>query len=258
MILTGRRFELVTLVVICVIIYYFIYRSRKGRVPEIRTLPAIDALEEAVGRAVELGKEVHYTTGLSGLDTAFAPQTIAGLSIMQRVTRICGELSVPIRYTAARSYMIPIAEDMIRAGYRYGGVPEKYSPNMVVYVGENQSAFQASVVSYLMAEKPAVNMMFGGITAEAIQTLGAGAVAGSMQFAGTARMFYFPFITLLCDYSLIGEELFAAASTVSGSEVEKGTIMGQDISKFVIIGLLVLGIILTTMGTGLFNQLINL
>ena len=256
MILIGRRFELITLFTICAIIYYFIQRSRNGNAPNIRPLPAINALKEAVGRAEEQGKMVHFTTGLSGLETDLAPQTIAGLSIMQRVARICGELSVPIRYTASRSYMIPIAEDIIRSGYSHSAVEPPFS-DTVVYVGENQSAFQASVVSYLMTGKAAVNMMFGGVMAEAINTLGAGAVAGCMQFAGTARMFYFPFIALLCDYSLIGEELFAAASTVTGNDVEKGTIKGQDISKFLIIALLSLGILLTTMGSALFRELIN-
>jgi hypothetical protein len=106
-----------------------------------------------------------------------------------------------------------------------------------------------------MESKPATNFMFGGITAEAVQTLGAGAVAGSMQFAGTARMFYFPFILCLCDYSLIGEELFAAAAVVSGESAQLGVIKGQDVSKFVVLALLILGIILGTMGNGLFAEL---
>jgi len=160
-----------------------------------------------------------------------------------------------MRYTATRSYMIPIAEDIIKTGYLSCGRPELFTPDTVVYVGESQPAFQASVVSYLMDEKPATNFMFGGITAEAIQTLGAGAVAGSMQFAGTARMFYFPFILCLCDYSLIGEELFAAAAAVSGESAQLGVIKGQDVSKFVVLALLILGIILGTMGNGFFAEL---
>ena len=257
MFVAGRRFELIILVVICVTICFFIERAKRGKVPEIRPLPALQALDEAVGRSVELGKSVHFSTGVSGLNNAFAPQTIAGLAIMNRVAKLCGEYAVPMRYTACRSYMIPIAEDMIKSGYIFGGRPEMYSPDMVVYVGEAQTAFQAAVVSYLMGEKPAVNFMFGGVQAEAIQTLGAAAVAGCMQFAGTARMFYFPFISMLCDYSLIGEELFAGAAAVSGETIQLGTIRGQDVCKFLVLALLMLGIILTTAGTALFTTLIG-
>ncbi len=257
MFVAGRRFELIVLVAICMLMYYFIERAKRGVVPEIRPIPALQAFDEAVGRAVELGRPVHFSTGMSGLDNAFAPQTIAGLSLMRGVATLCGKHEVPMRYTATRSYMIPIAEDIIKTGYISSGRPELFSPDAVVYVGESQPAFQASVVSYLMDERPATNFMFGGITAEAIQTLGAGAVAGSMQFAGTARMFYFPFILCLCDYSLIGEELFAAAAAVSGESTQLGVIKGQDFSKFVVLALLVLGIILTTMGTSLFADMIG-
>jgi len=257
MFVVGRRFELIVFVVICLTMYFFIERAKRGKVPEIRPLPALQALDEGVGRAVELGSSVHFTTGVSGLADAFAPQTIAGLAIMNKVAKVCGEYAIPMRYTACRSYMIPIAEDMIRSGYAFGGRPEMYSDDMVVYVGEAQTAFQAAVVSYLMDEKPAVNFMFGGVQAEAIQTLGAAAVAGCMQFAGTARMFYFPFILCLCDYSLIGEELFAAAAAVSGENIQLGTIRGQDVSKFLVLALLILGIILTTAGTALFKRLVG-
>lgn len=257
MLIAGRRFELIVLSLICLLMYYFIERAKRGLVPKIRPIPALQAFDEAVGRAVELGRPVHFSTGMSGLDSALAPQTIAGLSIMKEVANLCGEHEVPLRYTATRSYMIPIAEDIIKTGYASFGRPELFTPNSVVYVGESQPAFQASVVSYLMDEKPATNFMFGGITAEAIQTLGAGAVAGSMQFAGTARMFYFPFILCLCDYSLIGEELFAAAAAVSGEGAQLGVIRGQDVSKFVVLALLILGIILGTMGNGLLAELMT-
>ena len=257
MFVVGRRFELIILVVICLTIYFFIERAKRGKVPEIRPLPALQAIDEAVGRAVEVGRTVHFTTGVSGLDNAFAPQTIAGLAIMNRVAKLCGEYAVPMRYTACRSYMIPIAEDTIKSGYTFGGRPDMYSPDMVVYIGEAQTAFQAAVVSHLIRERPAVNFMFGGIQAEAIQTLGAAAVAGCMQFAGTARMFYFPFILCLCDYSLIGEELFAAAAAASGETIQLGTIRGQDVSKFLALVLLILGIILTTVGTAAFRKLIG-
>lgn len=257
MFVAGRRFELIVLSLICLLMYFFIERAKRGAVPVIRPIPAIDALDEAIGRAVELGRPVHFSTGLSGLDNAFAPQTIAGLSIMKEVANLCGEYEVPLRYTATRSYMIPIAEDIIRSGYISRGRPEMYSPDSVVYVGESQPAFQASVVSYLMEERPASNFLFGGVMAEAIQTLGAGAVAGSMQFAGTARMFYFPFILCLCDYSLIGEELFAAAAAISGEDTQLGIIRGQDVSKFIVLALLVLGIMLSTMGSGLFTEILG-
>ena len=67
---------------------------------------------------------------------------------------------------------------------------------------------------------------------------------GSIQIAGTAMPAQLPFFVAACDYTLIGEEFFAASSYLSGEPRQLGSLKGQDVGK--IFALLVL-----TVGAGL-------
>jgi hypothetical protein len=51
-----------------------------------------------------------------------------------------------------------------------------------------------------------------------------------------------------CDYTLIGEELYAASAYLSKESVQIGTLRGQDIGKAVILVALAVGTVLATVG----------
>jgi hypothetical protein len=61
---------------------------------------------------------------------------------------------------------------------------------------------------------------------------------GAIQVAGTAQPAQLPFFVAACDYTLIGEEFFAASAYLSGSPEELGSLKGQDVGK-VIVGAIV-------------------
>ena len=52
--------------------------------------------------------------------------------------------------------------------------------------------------------------------------------------AGTAQPSQLPFFVAACDYTLIGEELFAASAYLSGSPEELGSLKGQDVGKILV------------------------
>ncbi len=67
---------------------YFIKGAEKGRVPKLRRIPGIDAIDEAIGRAVEMGKPVVCSHGIANLRGATSgPQTLAGLSVLSYVSK---------------------------------------------------------------------------------------------------------------------------------------------------------------------------
>lgn len=57
---------------------------------------------------------------------------------------------------------------------------------------------------------PAANIMIGPFWAKSMMFAETFHRVGSMQVGGTARMYQIPFFAALCDYVLIGEEMFAA------------------------------------------------
>jgi hypothetical protein len=115
----------------------------------------------------------------------------------------------------------------------------------------------ADVSGYLVREQAAANLLFGAIFWETVVIMGAGSIAGSMNIAGTPRLWYIAIIICTCDYAMIGDEIYAAAALVEKNEENIGTILGQDLIKFTTILLGLLAIILRTAGTDLFTQLIS-
>jgi hypothetical protein len=51
-----------------------------------------------------------------------------------------------------------------------------------------------------------------------------------------------------CDYTLIGEELFAASAYLSGEPKLVGSLKGTDLMKVAIVAVIVIGCILETQG----------
>jgi hypothetical protein len=251
-------FEALLLVVCFVSVYFNIWYAGRVKKPfKIRRIPALEGIDEAVGRAAEMGTPVHIATGFSELQSSEAPIVSAGYAMLGYVAECCARRHVPIRYTCVYGYNIPIAQDLIKTGYIKGGAPEMYSDDMVYYTGESQMAFAGAMMGYIMREKPAANMMFGGIQYETLNSIGAGAVAGCLQIVGTSRMYYQPFAVACCDYSMIGDEIFAVVATVKGDPKEIGGIRGLDIIKGITMALIPLSITLNTIIPGLFTQLIG-
>ena len=72
----------------------------------------------------------------------------------------------------------------------------------------------------------------------------------------TAEPSQLPFFVAACDYTLIGEELYAASAYLSREPVQLGTLRGQDIGKAVILSVIVIGIVLQ-LGVSLLSALIS-
>ena len=61
-----------------------------------------------------------------------------------------------------------------------------------------------------------------------------GASTGAVQIAGTDSLSQLPFFVAACDYTLIGEELYAASAYISREPMLLGAIKGEDLSKIII------------------------
>jgi hypothetical protein len=77
-----------------------------------------------------------------------------------------------------------------------------------------------------------------------------------MQIGGTARLYQIPFFAALCDYVLIGEEMFAAGAYVSGDPQQIGSIAAQDWYKLAALALGILGALLATVGVTIIGDLL--
>ncbi len=226
-------------------VLYFMWSAQSGRKPFVRRIPGVDAIEEAIGRATEMGRPVLYIPGIQDIDDL---QTVAGLVILESVARMTARYETPI--TVPVSYPIPfaIAEEMVKGGYLHAGRPDAYDPNSVRFVSPEQFAYVATVTGIMLRDRPAAHIFMGSFYAESLLLAETGFSTGAIQVAGTANVHQLPFFVVACDYTLIGEELYAASAYLSGEPKLVGGLKGADLIKIVIIVVIVVGCMLETLG----------
>ncbi len=229
-------------------------RARAGRLGRLRPIPGVAAIAEAVGRATELGRPVFYIPGVRDLDDV---QTVASLSILRSVAGMAARLQCRLCLPTDRSLVLAAARETIREGYVAAGFPEAYRDDMVTYVSDEQFAFAARVDGLIAREKPAACLLLGSFFAESLLLAEAGRQVGAVQIAGTAGWHQLPFLVAACDHVLIGEELFAAGAYLTRDPSRLGSLRGQDWGKYLAMGLLVGGSLVTTLaglgGGGFWN-----
>lgn len=235
---------IMVLILTCAIIY-FIFSAKSGKELYIRKIAGLESMNESVGRATEMGRPILYIPGTLDLDDM---QTIAGLTILgklaQKVAEYDAELIVPV----CRSMVLSTAKEVVKEAYLKAGRPDAYKPDSVFYLTDDQFGFVAGVDGIIIREKPAANFFMGAFYAESLILAETGFSSGAIQTAGTAMPSQLPFFVVACDYTLIGEELFAASAYLSKEPHQLGSLKGQDLGKAVFVIVLVIGVVLEIFG----------
>lgn len=244
---TDRINALIVVVVFSAAILVFTRMARKGRSLFLRKIPGLDAVEEAVGRATEMGRPVLFIPGIDELDQI---DTIAGISILGRVAKITAQYDTPLMVPVRYPLVLAAGQEVVEQSYTEMGKRDAYQPDTVRYVAGEQFAFTATVNGYMMRERPATNIYMGAFFAESLLLAETGNAAGSIQIAGTARPEQLPFFIAACDYTLMGEELFAASAYLSHEPIMLGGLKGQDLMKVLIVIGILIGMILVSFGIG--------
>jgi len=249
----GRHAVLALVIFICasILIYISVARRRKGKV-FVRRIPALDAVDEAIGRATEMGKSVLYIAGGLDIDD---PQTVASMNILSRVAEKIATYGTRLLMPCCRAMQMSMARETVKESYMRVGKPDDYKEDDIRYLTDDQFGFVAGVDGIMMRERPAANFYLGAFYAESLIFAETGFSTGAIQIAGTAMIDQLPFFVAACDYTLIGEELYAAGASLSQDPVQLGTIKGQDVAKALFVALIVAGVVLSLAGIETFNNL---
>ena len=209
-------------------IVYYINEARKGKELNIRKIAGLEAVEEAVGRATEMGRNTLFIPGILDMNDV---QTIAGLNILSRVAGTCAEYGARVEVPTARSLVMTTARETVEAAYLGAGRPDSFNQDEIYYVTDEQFGYVAYLQGHMVREKPAACFYMGAFFAESLILAETGNSIGAIQVAGTAMPSQLPFFVAACDYTLIGEEFFAASAYLTGSAEELGSLKGQDVGK---------------------------
>ena len=223
-------------------VYYYICRARKGRRLFVRRIPGVDAVDDAIGRAVEMGRPLMFTTGLCRVNSVL----FACLGILKHLVSRVAQFGSRMIIAQNDPEVMAIVQSTVEETYRREGRHELYRPEDVVYLSGEQFAFASGYMGIAHREKVAACFLFGTFAAESLILAEAGQQVGAIQVAGTVSNAQIPFFITTCDYTIIGEELYATGAYLSRDPVQTGSLRGQDIGKLVILVLIVTGVVWAT------------
>jgi hypothetical protein len=241
----GKGLLAISLVIVAAAVMLSILWARSGRPIRIRKIAGLDAVDEAVGRATEMGRPVLFIPGIQDMDNI---QTVAGITILGKVAKTAAEYDAEIEVPNTRSLVMTTAREAVHAAYMSAGRTDSYNPDRIYYVSDEQFAFVAYTGGLMQRKRPAACFYFGCFFAESLILAENGNSIGAIQVAGTAETSQLPFFVASCDYTLIGEEFFAASAYLSGEPDQMGTLLGQDVVKALVWAVILVGAVAASAG----------
>lgn len=209
----------------------------------IRRIAGLEALDEALGRATEMGKPVLFAHGLASMGSV---STIAAINVLSRVANRTAEFNTELRVANNDPVVLAVSREVVKESYLNAGRPDAYSEDMVFMVATEQFSYAAALDGMMVRDRPATNILMGYFFAESLLLAETGASIGAIQIAGTDSYTQLPFFITTCDYTLMGEELYAASAYLSREPKLLGSLKGQDIGKAVLLIAMILGTLLAT------------
>ena len=242
---TERWGMLLILVLLAGFILYFIEQGKKGKELYIRQIAGLAAVDDAVGRATEMGRPVLYVPGIMDMDNI---QTIASMVILGRVAARTAKFGSPLLVPVSKSVVLSVSQEVVKESYLEAGRPDAYESDNIFYLTDDQFGYAAGVDGIMVRERPAAIFLLGTFYAESLILAETGRSVGAIQIAGTAMPSQLPFFIAACDYTLIGEELFAASAYLSREPKLLGSLKGQDVAKLFFIAVIIVGVLAFTLG----------
>ena len=220
---------------------YYIRLAQRGEDFYLRPIPGLKAVEEAVVRSTEIGKPVLYVPGIMDMDQV---ETVAGVIILGHVAKMTARYETSLNVPVSRSIVMKAGREIVRESYTMEGRPDLFQDDMVHYLTDDQFAYAAGVNGIMVREKPAACLYMGKFYAESLILAETGNSIGAIQIAGTASQAQIPFFVTACDYTLIGEEFFAASAYLSQKPELLGGLKGQDMLKAFVTATILLALFL--------------
>lgn len=235
---TARTNVLLGVLICILIIIGFVLYAKRGEKLYVRPIAGLQAVDNAIGRATEMGKPILYSSGLGRMDRV---ATMASMNILSSVAEKTAEYNTPLIFPNYDPVVMATAQEVVFEAYSKAGHPEAFNPDNIFFVTQSQFGYAAAVDGIMTRQLPATNLFFGTFEAEALILAETGNSVGALQIAGTDSTIQLSFFIVACDYTLIGEELFVASGYLTQDPQVLGSIKGQDILKALVVLLILIG-----------------
>jgi len=131
----------------------------------IRRIGGLEAVDDALGRAAEMGKPVFFCHGTGDLG---APVTISAVNILGKVAERVAEYGTEMKVTCMNYMVMQVSQEMVRDAYTRQGRPDAYRDDNVFFVTADTFAYSAAVGGMMIREQAGTAFFFGSFGSESL------------------------------------------------------------------------------------------
>jgi hypothetical protein len=222
--------------------FYALSNKRPNK--RLRPIEAVENLKKSSGLSVEEGKRLHISLGSANMISTQNASALAGLSVLERLSRAGIASDYPPIATSGDSTLSILSQETLKSSYRTGNALDAYASDSARLTGTTPFAYAVGAIPAVRDDKVSTNILIGHFGPEAVflndaaEQSGARLIAASDALEGQA-VFY-----AAAQEPLLGEELFALPAYLQTNLFHQTSLRVQDILRWVLITILVLGAIL--------------
>jgi len=241
---TKKLNILIAILFFTAIFFYLIERARRNPNIFIRRIAGLDVIDDAVGRSAEMGKPIMFTTGIGSIDSL---PILAGLTVLKQVAKRAALYEVKVLMPNNDPLVLAAAREAVKEAYTEMGRPDLYNENDVFFLTTSQFGFASGMSGMMNRIRPGAIFFMGYFYAESLILAENAYVSGAISVAGTTSIDQLPFFVAACDYTIIGDELYAASAYISRNPLEVAGVKAGDWFKALSVAFIIVGVVLATL-----------
>lgn len=240
------RGALVFLLIFIAAIYFFTLRVRSGRLPALRRIQAFEMLKGLPGRAIEAGREVHLSLGVGSVVNETTSDSLAGLSVLNYLAEQAAATGVSPTISMADPTVMLFAQNALRAAHADDIDQAEEAYRNVRWIAPQPAAYAAGVMSLLNIDRVEANIMVGNFGDEYLLMGETATQKDIAHIGGASNPNTLPFIYASAQETLLGEEIYAAGAYLQKRPGHVGSLLAQDLMRWLITLLILGGIIVAS------------
>lgn len=230
------------------LIALFTFSGRKQVGIHLRPIEAFTRLRRSIGLSVEQGTRLHLSVGRGGVTGPESAVGFAGLSVLQRITRIVSVSDRPPVATAGDGALALLARDTMQATYRLSAEAVAGEGEDERVAGLTPFSYAAGAMPLIRDEQVSTNVLIGSFGNEVALMAEAGERGGSATLAGTDNLSGQAVLFAMAQDPLIGEEVFAGGAYLQSEGAHLASLRAQDVLRWTLVAVILAGSVLKFFG----------
>jgi len=240
----GLAFVLVF--VILLLVFSLLGRKQAGKI--FREIKPFSRLRHSVGLAVEAGNRLHISLGRADLTTSQGAAGLAGLTVLDRVTRAAALSDRPPVASTGEGTLAALSQESLKTVMRSVSLDRDFDPSASRLTGLTPFSYAAGALPIIHDEHVSTNILLGHLGSEVALLTEAGDRTGSLIIAGSDDVSAQAVLYAAAEEPLIGEEVFAGGAFLGAGLAHVASLRVQDVFRWALVGIIILGALARLVG----------